>query len=103
MSSNYWNPDTSAQFKEFWVDPYGASMKEPFEDIEPALSFGWDHALMAEYPGETWEEVEDELQRGWKETHQVYGVWSEMKEHVRNAWTKARADWQGLASKIKQG
>jgi len=101
MANNYWNEETSAQFKEFWVDPYGASLKEPFEEIEPALSFGWNRALASEYPNETWEEVEEELERDWKEAHHDQGVWAKMKQHVQNAWMKARADWQGLASKAK--
>ncbi len=101
MANNYWHQETCATFTKFCVDPYGLAMKEPFEDIEPALSFGWNHALTTEYPGRTWEEVESELQREWKETHRDQGVWPEIKGFVRDAWMKARSDWQGLASKAK--
>jgi len=63
MPKNYWNSDTGEAFREFWVDPYGGSMEEPFENIEPALSFGWNRALTAEYPNETWGEIEEDLEK----------------------------------------
>ena len=103
MSNNYWDQDTSETFEKYWVNPYGLSMQKPFEDMEPALRFGWNRALASEYPNETWEEVEEDLERAWKNAHPEHGIWAEIKKHVQDAWMKAHSDWQGLASKVKQG
>ena len=101
MAKDYWDPKTSAEFKDFWIDPYSGLTSDAFDAVEPAYSFGWNSALAAEYPHETWDDAEGDLEQQWNASHQHHGPWSEMKEHVREAWTKARADWKGLASKAK--
>jgi len=99
MKRDYWNEATENAFKGIYPDPYGAGIL--FEDIRPALRFGWNHALADEYPNETWEEVEEDMERAWQEAHSQHGQWSEIKKHVRQAWEKARADWQGLVSSVQ--
>ena len=100
MSRDYWTESTSDYFREFWIDPSGQSLKTPYEDIEPALRFGWNRALAAEYPNETWEEIEMDLERMWNEEHPQHGIWSEIKLFVHDSWMRARSDWQGLAKNI---
>ncbi|MCD6291500.1 MAG: hypothetical protein J7M34_13435 [Anaerolineae bacterium] len=102
MRHNYWDEETSKAFREMYSDPYGGIYFEPFDDVEPALQFGWNHALADEYPNESWEEVEEDLERAWRESHRHVGEWEKLKEHVRYAWERAREDWQGLASKKRK-
>ena len=101
MKHEYWNDATKDTFRAVYADPYDGNIYEPFGSIEPALRFGWNQALAAEYPGESWEEVEADLERVWHENHSHHGEWAELKKHVRHAWEKARSDWQGLASKAR--
>lgn len=100
MKRSHWDEETQEAFRLAYIDPYGGPSSTVFDDVEPALRFGWNRALASEYPNETWEEVEEDLERAWLEAPRP-SEWAEIKQHVRDAWEKARADWKGLASKVK--
>ena len=102
MAPTYWDAETEEAFKKLYVDTYGEVTLSGFDGVKPGLRFGWDKALADEFPGETWEEVEDALERTWKETHNHHGSWQDMKKHIRRAWEKAKHDWQHLASRSKK-
>lgn len=101
MSDSYWNQHTANAFEEVYLDPYG-DLAIPQEHRQAAYQFGWDHALADEYPGETWEDVELDMERGWRESHQRHGEWAKMKAFVRHAWEKAKVNWRGLADESRQ-
>ena len=102
MAPSYWSAETEQAFKKLYLDTYtNGGPLEGFDNIQPGLRFGWDKALASEYPNETWEEVEEDLERTWKETHSHHGTWQDMKKHVRRAWEMAKKDWQNLASQGK--
>jgi len=92
MTPNYWGAETEEAFRKLYMDTYTQVPLSGFNTIHPALRFGWDKALASEFPTETWEEVEDDLERGWNETHTQHGSWQDMKNHVRSAWEKAKQD-----------
>lgn len=98
MAKQFWKDDVSEAFREIYVDP-NSGYFTPFDDVKPALEFGWNHALANEFPNENWEQVEADLERIWHKKHQSHGTWPEMKRHVRHAWEKARGNWKGLAGK----
>lgn len=100
MAKQYWNQEVSDAFQQAYVDP-NAGFIAPFGSARLALRFGWERALKDEYPNESWEEVEEDLERAWHEKHRQEGTWQEMKQHVRHAWEQARVDWKGLASKVR--
>ncbi len=97
-----WNDEVRNAFRNLVVDPYGERMEVPFDDIEPALRFGWEKGLKEEYPSLTWEEAEEELHRAWREQHPRSQNWDNVKDAIRIAWGKAVSDWRGLASKVKK-
>lgn len=97
MVADRWNKETDLAFQDWYFNTYGQGTIPTYEDITSALRFGWNHALASEYPQETWEEVEEELERAWKESHQDEGLWADLKQHVREAWQRARNNWRGLA------
>ena len=100
MKHDYWDEAAEKAFRSIYPDPYsGMIYEDPFDEVKPALRFGWNHALADEYPGETWEEVEEDLERAWREAHSHQGEWEKIKKHVREAWERAKADWNGLASR----
>lgn len=101
MAPNNWDMETEEAFKKLYVDTYERVPLAGFDGLQPGLRFGWDKGLAEEFPGETWEEVEDDLERAWKETHSQHGSWQDMKEHIRRGWVKAKQDWQHLASRSK--
>lgn len=100
MTRQYWNQDVSDSFQKVYLDPR-IGYVGPFDALKPALRFGWNHALASEYPNETWEEVEEDLERAWVEAHPQHGTWQEMKQYIHHAWDQARADWKGLVSKAR--
>jgi len=97
METNHWTKESDQAFHGWYFNAYGQGSIPTYEDITPALRFGWNHALAAEYPQETWEEVEEDLERAWNESHKHEGVWAEIKHHVQTAWQRARDNWRGLA------
>jgi|GEM_PF-1232128 hypothetical protein len=101
MAPTYWDAETEEVFKKLYVDAYEGVPLSGFNGVKPGLRFGWDKALASEYPNETWEEVEDDLERTWKEMHTHHGSWQDMKEHVHRAWKMAKKDWENLASHNK--
>src|SRR5664279_4442730 len=81
VEGKYW----STNFKS---RPYYKSGKE-YSEYEPAYRFGWESAGRKEYAGKKFDDVESELERGWKGTG-APGPWTDSREATRDAWSRVR-------------
>ncbi len=73
----YWRENYSSR-------PY-AEKKAGYEAFRPAYQYGW--ASRARYPSQRFEEVEGELESGWKKTKSGLG-WDKARHAVRDAWER---------------
>ena len=74
---------------KYWADNYSASGYVPkgveYQAYEPAYRYGWES--FARYPGQKFEDVEPELQRGWDQHRGAsQQTWEEAKAATRDAW-----------------
>lgn len=70
--------------KRYKTAPYYVSGSE-WRDYQPAYKYGYD--TYGQYAGRKFEEVQDELERGWDATKANSRLaWSEAKGAVRDGW-----------------
>lgn len=61
----------------------------PYEDYRTAYMFGWQ--AQKRYPGKTFDQVIDELEREWNAANQGSNMtWEEAQHPARDAWDHAR-------------
>jgi hypothetical protein len=78
----------------YWSEHYATrpytTEERPYEQYAPAYEYGWDS--FSHYAGKRFDEVEDQLQRGWS---QVKGssalAWDHAKAATRDAWNRVEA------------
>jgi len=62
-----------------------------YDDYRPAYAYGWESAARPEYHGRKFEDVENDLGRGWdKAKGTTRSEWSEMKQATRDAFDRAQ-------------
>jgi hypothetical protein len=62
-----------------------------YDDYRPAYAYGWESAGRPEYHGRKFEDVENDLSRGWdKARGTTRSEWSEMKAATRDAFDRAQ-------------
>lgn len=62
-----------------------------YDDYRPAYAYGWESAGRPEYHGRKFEDVENDLSRGWdKARGTARSEWSEMKAATRDAFDRAQ-------------
>lgn len=74
-----------AHFERGYRDmPYYSSGRE-WSDYQPAYRYGYD--TYGRYRGQRFEEVEDQLERGWERARgQSRLAWAEARDAVRDGW-----------------
>ncbi|MBI3967697.1 MAG: hypothetical protein HY329_18825 [Chloroflexi bacterium] len=60
-------------------------------DYAPSYRYGHESAVDPRYHGREWHDVESDLSTGWTTRYPSAGSWQDRSEHVRDAWTRARA------------
>lgn len=78
----------------YWREHY---KKQPYYrpgrwyfDYQPAYRYGWESALDRKFRNKRFDEIEEELARGW-----AVGVglrWQDWREIVRDAWNRVRRE-----------
>jgi hypothetical protein len=62
-----------------------ATTGTPYLTYRPAYRYGYDLAILPQYEGREWEEIEPEARREWEERGEE-GAWEEVREAVRHGW-----------------
>lgn len=86
------NPTVEGQYwqKNFNTRPYYVTGK-PYSEYEPAYRYGWESAGRPEYRGRKFEEVENDLEKGWdKAKGTTSQSWQDVKRATRDAWGRIR-------------
>lgn len=104
---DYWTDEVREIFRLLYTDPNSPAIVSPYEEMEPALKYGWNKGIdvAPDYPTLTWDEVAEELERGWLEktkTGKTLKPWKEVADLVKDVWQKAIGDWRGLATKTRR-
>ncbi|MBI3966063.1 MAG: YsnF/AvaK domain-containing protein [Chloroflexi bacterium] len=83
--------DTVApEFRSNWQSRYGTSGRT-WDLDEPGYRYGWESAGSSTYRGREFDDVDSDLERGWRATkHGANRAWNEVKENAREAWHEAR-------------
>jgi len=87
------NPTLEAEFwrKHHVTRPYYEAGK-PYEEYEDAYRYGWESAARPEYRGKSFDEVESELERGWRREEGAAGrSWLDVKDAARDAFDRVRS------------
>lgn len=76
----------------FWRGNYSsrpyASSDRNYDFYRPAYRYGYQSASTT-YKGRRWEEVENDLERGWdKAKGESKGIWADVKNAARDAWDR---------------
>jgi hypothetical protein len=62
-----------------------------YDDYSPAYKYGWESAGRPEYAGRRFEDVENDLSRGWdKVKGKTQNEWAEMKHATRDAFDRTQ-------------
>lgn len=81
------------QEEKFWREqhasrPY-ARGSSAYEDYASAYKYGWESAGRVRGEGQTFENVEGALGRGWNDARGTSGLgWNEAREATRDAWNR---------------
>ena len=77
--------------EQYWRDNYAGrpyiGTNSEFDYWRPAYRYGYESANT--YPGRKWNEVENDLRRGWdKFEHRGKTTWEQIKDAVRDGWER---------------
>jgi hypothetical protein len=82
-----WNTEDSYWRTNYSTRPYATDGNYPYDYYQPGYRYGFESAHR--YPDRTWEDVESDLEHGWR----VYEnrsptAWEQIKDAVRDAWDR---------------
>jgi hypothetical protein len=81
VEEDYWRKNYSSR-------PYSKSDKK-YEDYDPAYRYGWEAAAKKEYRGRRFEDVEQELAKGWPAYSNTPNTgWSDVRLVTRDAYER---------------
>jgi phage tail tape-measure protein len=70
---------------------HAAGEAKPYEEYEPAYRYGWESASRPEYRGRKFNEVENDLEKGWDRAKGATGrAWYDVKDATRDAYDRVR-------------
>jgi hypothetical protein len=80
-----WNTEDTYWREHYKTRPYASSYEYTY--YQPGYRYGYESAHR--YTGKTWDEVENDLQRGWdKLEYRGHSTWENIKMAVRDAWDR---------------
>ncbi|MBI3966405.1 MAG: hypothetical protein HY329_12300 [Chloroflexi bacterium] len=62
-----------------------------WDEYAPSYRYGHESAFDPRFQGREWHDVESDLSTGWTTRYPSAGSWQDRREHVRDAWSRARA------------
>jgi hypothetical protein len=70
--------------------PYYQSSRD-YDYYAPGYRYGWETAANTSYKGRNFDEVESDLERGWRETTYSSGrTWRDVRDAARDSWNRVR-------------
>jgi hypothetical protein len=82
-----WDAEDTYWRTNYRTRPYASTAGRDYDYYRPGYRYGFEAANR--YPDRKWNDVEDELARGWNAfEHRANSTWEQMKDAVRDAWDR---------------
>jgi hypothetical protein len=84
--------DDDEYYRKIWEGTLNRPADRSFEDVRPAYYLGHVAAHNPDYASKEWNEVQQDLQRGWNEEQtRRYGAWSTVSGYASEGFNRARS------------